>query len=74
MTYTVHHCICTRYKHRPGNKIWYEKNVLNKGLIYVRCHNNIKGKIENTYILEGITIVFRNFTRITSKLNYMCTH
>ena len=26
-------------------------NVLNKELIYVTCHNNIKGKIENTYIL-----------------------
>ena len=71
MTYTVHHCMCTRYKHRPGNKIWYDKNVLNKGLIYVRCHNNIKGNIENTYIHNNY---FRNFTRITSELNCMCTY
>ena len=27
------------------------KNVLNKRLIYVKNHKNIKGKIENRYIL-----------------------
>ena len=32
-------------------KYGMKKIVLNKGLIYIRCHNNIKGKIENTYIL-----------------------
>ena len=25
MTYIVHHCICTRYKPRAGNKIWYKQ-------------------------------------------------
>ena len=43
--------LCKRYKCRAWNKIWYEKNVLNKRLIYVRYNKNITGKIENTYIL-----------------------
>ena len=43
--------LCKRYKYRAWNKIWYEKNVLNERLIYVKNHKNINGKIENTYIL-----------------------
>ena len=50
MIYTIHHCICTTYKHRPWNKTLYEKNVLNWGLIYVRYHKNIIG--HNNFFLE----------------------
>ena len=42
----------------------YEKNVLNQELIYVRYHKNIIG--HNSF--------FRNFRRITSELDCMCTN
>ena len=56
--------------------IW--KNVLNKRLIYVKNHKNIKGKVENTYILQGRPIFWKfwesqvnSIVYVTTKILYM---
>ena len=48
MTYTVH-CICTMIEHEK--KYDMKKMYSIRDIIYVTYHKNIKGKIENTYIL-----------------------
>ena len=62
MIYTVHHCICTSVMilelicakdTNIEHEIKYDMKKMYsiERLIYVKNHKNIKGKIENTYIL-----------------------
>ena len=50
-----------------------KKDVLNKRSIYLENNKNIKGKVENTYVIQGRAI-FQEIARIRSELNCMHKH
>ena len=81
MTYIVCHSIytkshtgvnlCKGFIHRAFKNTSYQKDTLNVRKIYFKDNENIKGNVENRYVMQGRAIV-QEIVRIISVLN--CIH